>query len=132
MEDRLGKLTPGYYADLVVLDRDIFQLPEESLLEVSVNRVMVSGQWEFWSDLVETAGRHILRPVLFGYRCITVIVCVFPRQNGANHGYARRYGVITPRHFLNGESQTTGRGLCISSHSAINSRGKALPVPPAL
>ncbi|TFG73407.1 MAG: amidohydrolase, partial [Anaerolineales bacterium] len=46
MEDRLGKLTPGYYADLVVLDRDIFELPEESLLEVSVSRVMVSGDWE--------------------------------------------------------------------------------------
>ncbi len=46
MEDRLGKLAPGYYADMVVLDRDIFELPEESLLEVSVSRVMVSGQWE--------------------------------------------------------------------------------------
>lgn len=46
LEDRLGKLVPGYYADMVVLDRDIFELPAESLLETGVSRVMVSGEWE--------------------------------------------------------------------------------------
>ncbi len=46
LEDRLGKLTPGYYADLAVLDRDIFQLPEDALLETNVSRVMVAGEWE--------------------------------------------------------------------------------------
>jgi predicted amidohydrolase YtcJ len=46
MEDRLGKLTPGYYADLAVLDRNIFQLPVNALLETKVNRVMVAGEWK--------------------------------------------------------------------------------------
>ena len=46
VEDRLGILSPGYYADLAVLDRDIFHLPEETLLEVLVNRVMVNGEWK--------------------------------------------------------------------------------------
>lgn len=46
MEDRLGRLVPGYYADLVVLDRDIFSLPPESLLETQVQRVMIEGVWQ--------------------------------------------------------------------------------------
>ncbi|MDF1512327.1 MAG: amidohydrolase [Anaerolineae bacterium] len=49
MEDRLGMLLPGYYADLAVLNRDIFSLPEEALLEVAVNRVMVAGNWILFS-----------------------------------------------------------------------------------
>jgi predicted amidohydrolase YtcJ len=45
VEDRLGKLVPGFYADFAVLDRNIFQLSENALLEVKVNRVMVGGEW---------------------------------------------------------------------------------------
>jgi predicted amidohydrolase YtcJ len=45
MEDRLGKLMPGYYADLAVLDRDIFHLPTAALLNTQVNQVMVGGEW---------------------------------------------------------------------------------------
>ncbi len=37
---------PGYHADLVVLDRDIFSLPPEALLETRVKRVMVEGVWQ--------------------------------------------------------------------------------------
>ena len=45
MEGRLGLLRPGYLADLVVLDRDIFAQPPEALLETQVKRVMVGGTW---------------------------------------------------------------------------------------
>jgi len=45
MEDRLGRLSPGYLADLVVLDRDIFELPPEALLETNVSATMVGGVW---------------------------------------------------------------------------------------
>ena len=45
MEDRLGLLIPGYHADLVVLDRDVFRLPPEALLETRVRRTMVGGRW---------------------------------------------------------------------------------------
>ena len=46
LEGRLGRLTPGYHADLAVLDRDIFSLPPEALLETRVKRVMVGGVWQ--------------------------------------------------------------------------------------
>lgn len=44
-EKRLGMLLPGYYADLIVLDRNIFELPSESLLATHVQRTMVGGKW---------------------------------------------------------------------------------------
>jgi hypothetical protein len=46
LEDRLGLLVPGYYADLAVLDRDIFSVPPTQLLETQVKRVMVAGEWQ--------------------------------------------------------------------------------------
>ena len=45
MESYLGKLIPGYFADLAILDCDIFQLPEDALLKTNVTRVMVAGSW---------------------------------------------------------------------------------------
>ncbi len=45
LESRLGLLTPGYHADLLVLDRDIFAEPPEALLATCVRRVMVGGEW---------------------------------------------------------------------------------------
>jgi len=44
-EARLGMLVPGYHADLLVLDRDIFSSPPQALLETQVRRVMVGGDW---------------------------------------------------------------------------------------
>ena len=44
-ENRRGKLVPGYLADLVVLDRDPFELPPEELADVQVVATMVGGRW---------------------------------------------------------------------------------------
>jgi predicted amidohydrolase YtcJ len=44
-ERRRGKLLPGYYADLVVLDRDPLLCPPEELPEVSVVATMAGGRW---------------------------------------------------------------------------------------
>jgi hypothetical protein len=46
MENRLGRLIPGYHADLIVLDRDVFALPPAALLETEVTRVMIGGAWQ--------------------------------------------------------------------------------------
>jgi predicted amidohydrolase YtcJ len=41
----LGCLLPGYLADLLVLNHDIFALPPAALLETEASRVMVDGNW---------------------------------------------------------------------------------------
>lgn len=46
MESQLGTLAPGYHADLIVLDRDIFDTDPETLLAVKVERAMVAGAWQ--------------------------------------------------------------------------------------
>lgn len=47
MEDRLGKLAEGYLADLIVLDRDIYQVEPEEILELKVLGTMVGGDWRY-------------------------------------------------------------------------------------
>jgi len=44
-EHRRGRLLPGYLADLVVLDRDPFELEPEKLPEVRVVATMLGGRW---------------------------------------------------------------------------------------
>jgi predicted amidohydrolase YtcJ len=44
-ERRHGKLLPGYYADLVVLDRDPFTCEPEDLPSVRVVATMLGGRW---------------------------------------------------------------------------------------
>jgi hypothetical protein len=44
-ERRRGKLLPGFLADLVVLDRDPFELEPEQLPEVQVVATMLAGRW---------------------------------------------------------------------------------------
>src|SRR5215208_1978079 len=44
-ERRLGKLVPGHYADLVVLDRDPLACEPEELREVQVVATMLAGRW---------------------------------------------------------------------------------------
>jgi predicted amidohydrolase YtcJ len=45
MEDRLGKLSPGFLADLVVLDRDLYTIPPQSILKTQITATMVGGVW---------------------------------------------------------------------------------------
>jgi predicted amidohydrolase YtcJ len=53
-EHRRGKLLPGFLADLVVLDRDPYELEPEQLPEVKVVATMLGGRWTHnpppWED----------------------------------------------------------------------------------
>jgi predicted amidohydrolase YtcJ len=53
-EHRRGRLLPGFLADLVVLDRDPFELQPEQLSEVRVVATMLGGRWTHnpppWKD----------------------------------------------------------------------------------
>jgi hypothetical protein len=44
-EDRLGRLSPGYLADLLVLDVDPFTSPTDTLHALRPQRVMIGGEW---------------------------------------------------------------------------------------
>jgi len=49
-EDHIkGSLTPGKYADLVVLDQDPFKTDPSLLMKIRVERTMVDGNWVFES-----------------------------------------------------------------------------------
>jgi hypothetical protein len=47
MEDRLGKLAPGYLADLLVLDKDIFTGDPDQIRETRPLGTMISGEWVY-------------------------------------------------------------------------------------
>jgi predicted amidohydrolase YtcJ len=47
LEDRQGKLLPGYYADLVVLDADPYTIEPTALHELGVVATMVDGVWRY-------------------------------------------------------------------------------------
>ena len=49
MEDRLGRLAPGFYADLIMLEEDLFTRHPDSLLELRPVAVMVGGDWAWQS-----------------------------------------------------------------------------------
>ncbi|MCL6510638.1 MAG: amidohydrolase [Anaerolineae bacterium] len=44
-EHELGSIEPGKLADLTVLSHDLTAIPPEEILDVKVERVMVSGEW---------------------------------------------------------------------------------------
>jgi len=46
-ENRLGRLAPGYMADLIVLPNDPFLADPETLYAIQPERVMVNGEWVF-------------------------------------------------------------------------------------
>jgi hypothetical protein len=50
MDDRLGKLAPGYLADLLVLEVDPFDCPPEELFAVQPSATMVAGRWVYLDD----------------------------------------------------------------------------------
>ena len=45
MEDRLGKLAPGFLADLLVLDQDIFQVSLDEIRDIRPLGTMIAGEW---------------------------------------------------------------------------------------
>lgn len=49
-EDRKGRLKPGYLADLVIIDRDIFTIPEEEIKDLKVELTMVGGRVVYKKD----------------------------------------------------------------------------------
>ena len=49
MEDRLGKLAPGFLADLIVLDIDPFTCNPTELLALESSATMVGGEWVYSS-----------------------------------------------------------------------------------
>ncbi len=44
---RLGRLAPGCYADLIVLPVDPFQVDPSGLFQLKPDRIMVAGEWVF-------------------------------------------------------------------------------------
>lgn len=47
MDDRLGKLAPGFLADLVVVDRNPLTADRDSLASIDVQATMVGGLWRY-------------------------------------------------------------------------------------
>jgi predicted amidohydrolase YtcJ len=45
LANKQGKLATGFYADLIVLDRDLFTIPEQEILNVKPVATMVAGEW---------------------------------------------------------------------------------------
>jgi hypothetical protein len=50
MENRLGRLSPGFLADLLVLEKDPFNIPPHELQFLRPLRTMVDGEWVFRRD----------------------------------------------------------------------------------
>lgn len=45
IENQLGRLAAGYFADLIVLDEDPFEIPADLLCKVKPSATMVGGEW---------------------------------------------------------------------------------------
>jgi len=46
-EKRLGRLAPGYLADLIVLDRDPFSIDPDELRSIRSSATMIEGEWVY-------------------------------------------------------------------------------------
>lgn len=47
MEDRKGMIKEGYLADMVILDRDLFNIPEDEIMKTKVDYTIVGGKIVF-------------------------------------------------------------------------------------
>ena len=50
LDTRLGHLSPGYLADLVVLDHDLMTIPGDEILETRAVATMVGGEWGYQTE----------------------------------------------------------------------------------
>jgi hypothetical protein len=50
LEERLGKLEPGMYADLTVLSQDVFAINPLAILETEIEGTMLGGEWVFRAE----------------------------------------------------------------------------------
>jgi predicted amidohydrolase YtcJ len=55
LDDLTGSITPGKYADLVVLDRNLFDLPTSDIYQARAQLTMVEGVQVFGSEDLEGA-----------------------------------------------------------------------------
>ena len=53
MENRLGKLVPGFLADLLVLDQDIFKIDPEKIRDIRPLGTMIAGDWVYLTPQLE-------------------------------------------------------------------------------
>jgi predicted amidohydrolase YtcJ len=49
MEGRKGLIRPGYLADIVILDRDLFAVSEEEIMKTRVDLTITGGKVVFES-----------------------------------------------------------------------------------
>jgi predicted amidohydrolase YtcJ len=47
MDGQLGKLAPGYFADLLVLNEDIFTCDPDNIWEIRPHGTMIAGEWVY-------------------------------------------------------------------------------------
>ena len=47
MEDRIGSIEVGKYADLVILERDLFEVPPEDITDVQVTATLMDGKYTY-------------------------------------------------------------------------------------
>jgi predicted amidohydrolase YtcJ len=53
MENRLGKLVAGFYADLLLLDQNPFQISPEQLRDLLPAGTMIAGKWVYTNPQIE-------------------------------------------------------------------------------
>ena len=44
-ENRMGRIAPSYFADLIILDKDPLTITAEELINLKPSAVMIAGQW---------------------------------------------------------------------------------------
>lgn len=45
MEHKVGQISPGFFADLIVLERDPFECPPEEIYKIRPCATMIAGEW---------------------------------------------------------------------------------------
>ena len=50
LQDQIGSLEPGKQADMIILDRDVFTVSDDQLLETKVLQTLFAGKPVFTAD----------------------------------------------------------------------------------